>query len=85
MSNGFDVLAELRGLALLSPVAQQMHDIVDELIQADKDYDHAKYEHDELASYDESGMYVPVKTYQRMEAARVRRAAALARVTGADK
>lgn len=51
-----------------------------ELIEADREYDAVKAEHDACAKYDEHGAYVPREMYERMEAVSARRAAALARI-----
>ena len=53
-----------------------------ELVAADEEFDAAKAEHDEFASYDGEGASVPKAVFERMEAASARRAAALARAKG---
>ncbi|WP_329770932.1 hypothetical protein [Stenotrophomonas maltophilia] len=55
---------------------------IGELIAADEEYDAAQAAHDDSASYDNEGASVPKAIYERMEAARARRTAALARVKG---
>lgn len=52
---------------------------VAELIEADREYDAVKAEHDACSKYDEHGAYVPREMYERMEAVSARRAAAMAR------
>lgn len=56
---------------------------VAELVEADREYDAVKAEHDACAKYDEHGAYVPREMYERMEAVSARRAAALDRFVGA--
>ena len=63
-------------------LSTQARSAVAELIAADREYDEIKAEHDEIAKYDEHGMYVPRDIYVRMAEATDRRAAALARVGG---
>ena len=64
-------------------VARQTRAAVAELIEAHREYDEAKEEHDARASFDETGISVPRAVYERMEAATARLAAALSRVGGA--
>lgn len=55
---------------------------IGELIAADEEFDAAQAAHDDSASYDNEGASVPKAVYERLEAARERRSAALARVKG---